>query len=61
MLNETDRLSLVLFDDKATRLCNLRLVDNKNKDEIKRIIKKIDADGGTDIFAGVKLAFEVLH
>jgi Mg-chelatase subunit ChlD len=60
-LGPQDRVGLIKFDDEATKVSNLRTMTEKNKTQMVREIRKIEADGGTDITAGIKLAVEMLH
>lgn len=60
MLNENDRISLVLFNHSAELLCNLLLLNEDNKAKIKQQINQIKAFGSTNIFQGAELAFKVL-
>lgn len=60
MLKGEDRLSLILFNSDASMLCNLRRVDGEDRLKIRNIIKSITSMGGTDINAGMRMAFKVL-
>ncbi|EAR89934.1 von willebrand factor type A (VWA) domain was originally protein (macronuclear) [Tetrahymena thermophila SB210] len=60
LLGDNDRLCLILFNSKATKLCHLMRTNNSNKPAFKEIINKIEANGGTDINSGMELAFRVL-
>ena len=55
-----DRLTLVTFDEHAKRLMPLMKVNLVNKPRIYEAIKEIYADGGTNITAGMEVAFKIL-
>jgi len=59
-LGDSDRLSIVIFDDKASRLVPLVRTTEKNKETILSKLKNVHGDGGTDINLGMTHAFEVL-
>jgi len=59
-LGDSDRLSIVIFDDKASRLVPLIRTTEKNKKNILSKLKNVHGDGGTDINLGMTHAFEVL-
>jgi len=59
-LTPLDRFSIIRFDHSANVMDGLRMMNDSNKDRFNRLISKLEASGGTDIFLAVKLAFEVL-
>jgi Mg-chelatase subunit ChlD len=59
-LSDRDRLSLVIFDDKATRLCPLLCMNDSNKDKVRTLLAGINPDGGTNIGDGLKHSLEML-
>lgn len=59
-LGDSDRLSIVIFDDKASRLVPLIRTTEKNKKKILSKLKGVHGDGGTDINLGMIHAFEIL-
>lgn len=59
-LGDADRLSIVIFDDKASRLVPLINMTNENKITITNILKTVKGEGGTDINLGMMHAFHIL-
>lgn len=53
LMGENDRLSLILFESTASRLCPLLRVTSKNKSHFTKIISTITDKGGTSIHAGM--------
>ena len=60
MMEEKDRIALVLFDQKAKLYFNLEYLTKENKDKLKAQIEKIEASGGTNIASGLQIAVEIL-
>ena len=60
MMEEKDRIALVLFDQKAKLYFNLDYLTKENKDKLKAQIEKIEASGGTNIASGLQIAVEIL-
>lgn len=60
MLEETDRLSLILFNSIPTVLSNLKTMTPENKIIFKVIINEIYLSGSTDIAKGMEKAFSIL-
>ena len=60
MMNEKDRIALILFDRKANLYFELNYLTEKNKSILKFLIDQIDAHGGTNIFSGLEIAIEIL-
>jgi Mg-chelatase subunit ChlD len=58
LLSPMDKVGVIAFDDVASWVVNLAPLDNP--DQVKNRVGTIRADGGTDIFAGVKAAAAVL-
>ncbi|EAR90750.2 von willebrand factor type A (VWA) domain was originally protein (macronuclear) [Tetrahymena thermophila SB210] len=61
MLNDHDRLSIITFNSYAKQLCGLRKVNKDNKENLQKITKSIQADGGTNITSGLQTAFSILQ
>jgi len=59
-LSDSDRLSIVIFDNNASRLVPLVRMNEKNKKMILSKLKDVHGDGGTDINLGMTHAFEIL-
>lgn len=60
LLNERDRLCLILFDDNVERLTPLRCINEKNKSDFTTAVNNIKERGCTNISKGVELAINVL-
>lgn len=60
-LSPIDRLSVVKFNQGATRLCPLRQVTEKNQTVIENIINDLVSGGGTNILAGLEEGLQVLN
>jgi len=60
-LTPKDRLSIVSFNSNAKVLHGLIKMTNSNKSKAKEVINaQLQAGGGTDIYAGMKLGTEIL-
>ncbi|XP_002526245.2 probable E3 ubiquitin-protein ligase WAVH2 [Ricinus communis] len=59
-LGPTDRLSIVTFSGGANRLCPLRQTTGKSQEEFENLINGLNADGATNITAGLQTALKVL-
>lgn len=59
-LREHDRISIVMFDNKAVRLMPLIKNNQKNRELINTAINYIEPDGGTNIQLGLEFAFQIL-
>jgi len=59
-LGDSDRLSIVIFDNNASRLVPLVRTTEKNKKLILSQLKNVQGDGYTDINLGMTHAFEIL-
>lgn len=60
-LREDDRVSVVIFDDKALRLTPLVRLTETNRQLLSQTIDKIEPDGGTNIHLGLEFALEILR
>ena len=60
MMEQKDRIALVLFSESAELLYDLNYLDEKNKSKVKDLIEKIEAGGGTNIASGLEIAVEIL-
>ncbi|XP_066336020.1 probable E3 ubiquitin-protein ligase EDA40 [Miscanthus floridulus] len=59
-LTPVDRLSIVTFESSAKRLTPLRSMTQAAQSDLKTIVGRLVADGGTDIKAGLDLGLAVL-
>ncbi|XP_062197136.1 E3 ubiquitin-protein ligase WAV3-like [Phragmites australis] len=59
-LSPMDRLSIVTFSSRASRLCPLRAMSEAAKSDLKAIVDGLAARGGTNIQAGLETGLEVL-
>lgn len=57
-LTEDDVLSLVAFDDKAEMLLESTVMDADGKERLRGAVDRLQPDGGTNIEAGLKVAYE---
>ena len=60
LIDEKDRICLILFDNFATNYFNLNYLTKENKEILNKKIDKIDSHGGTNILSGLQLAIEVI-
>ena len=60
-LGPQDRVGLIKFDCKATEVTHISTMTEQHKAKLVRDIRSIEAEGGTDIAAGLKLAIKMLH
>ena len=60
LMDENDRICLILFNDEGTNYYNLNYLTKENKNILIEKINKINSRGGTNILSGLKLAIEVL-
>lgn len=60
-LSSVDRLSVVTFANRSSRLCPLRQITNDSQSDIEKIVKGLVANGGTNITAGLQIALQVLN
>lgn len=61
LLGESDRISLITFENFATRLIPLLRVVPKNIKQIEEAIGTLSGRGGTSIYAGMEMAFKTLN
>lgn len=61
LLNENDRLSIVIFNSSSKKITPLLRMDSKGKEITLNRVNSINASGGTNIGNGMKLAFDILH
>ena len=60
LMDENDRIALVLFNDEGMKEFNLTFCDNGKKKELNQKIDGIKAGGGTNILSGLKIAIDLL-
>ena len=60
MMNQKDRIALILFESKAELFYDLNYLSEKNKSKLKNLIDKIESKGGTNIANGLEIAIELL-
>ncbi|CAN6363010.1 unnamed protein product [Urochloa humidicola] len=60
-LTDDDRLSIVQFDDVATRICRLRCATEAAKADLEALVAKLDDRGLTNIQAGLETGLSVLR
>ena len=60
MMNQNDRIALVLFEETSELFYDLNYLSEENKSKLKNLIDKIEANGGTNIAMGLEIAIELL-
>lgn len=60
-LTPADRLSIILFNTYAKRVCGLKCVTPENSVKLVNLVDEIQAGGGTDINSGMNLALKTLR
>ena len=60
LMDKNDRLALILFNRKATKLFDLQLLTKQNKIDLKKQIDLFETNKGTNILSGLKLAIDIL-
>ena len=60
LMDEKDRICLILFESSAKNFYNLDFLTKKNKEILEEKINQISARGGTNILSGLKMAVEVI-
>ncbi len=60
LMDEKDRLCLILFESSAQNYYNLSFLTKKNKENLEEKINQISSYGGTDILSGLKMAVDVI-
>ena len=60
LMDEKDRLCLILFESDAENYFNLSFLTKKNKEILEGKINQINSRGGTNILSGLKMAIDVI-
>ncbi|KAI3836577.1 hypothetical protein MKW92_043267 [Papaver armeniacum] len=60
-LSNADRLSVVTFNKEADKLCPLRQITDSSRIEIANQVNALEAESGTKISAGLKMALKILN
>ncbi|CAL4984304.1 unnamed protein product [Urochloa decumbens] len=60
-ITDDDRLSIVQFDDEATRICRLRCATEAAKADLEALVAKLEPCGLTNIQAGLETGLSVLN
>ena len=60
LMDEKDRICLILFSELAENYYDLNYLTKENKDNLINLIDKIYAGGGTNILSGLQIAIDVL-
>jgi len=60
MMDQKDRIALVLFESEAKLYYDINYLTPENKSKIKELINNIHASGGTNIASGLEIAVEIL-
>jgi len=60
LMDEKDRICLILFESTAKNFFNLEFLTKKNKDILEEKINTIYSGGGTNILSGLEMAVEVI-
>ena len=60
LLSDNDRICLITFDNTAKRLSRLIRMTEKGKNDALKIIKGLQANGGTHIASGIDMALHVI-
>lgn len=60
-LTPNDRMSIITFNNYATRLCELKAITDSNKPAFQNLIHNIFANGGTDINSGLSMALKIIR
>ena len=60
LMDERDRLCLILFDDRAENFFYLQYLTKENKKILEDKINRIESRGGTNILSGLEMAIDVL-
>ena len=60
LMDEKDRICLILFNELANNYYDLNYLTKENKDILIQKIDKIYAGGGTNILSGLQIAIDVL-
>ena len=60
LMDEKDRICLILFNESAQNYYDLNYLTKENKDILINKIDKIYSGGGTNILSGLQIAIDVL-
>ena len=60
IMEKTDRICIILFNNSAKNYFNLNYLTDKIKNKLYNIIDNIKAEGGTNIMSGLEIAVDVL-
>ena len=60
LIEEKDRICLILFNERATNYYDLNYATKENKEDLIENIGNIEAGGGTNILSGLQIAIDVL-
>ena len=60
IMEKTDRICIILFNDSAKNYFNLNYLTDNIKNKLNKIIDNIKAEGGTNIMSGLEIAVDVL-
>ena len=60
IMEETDRICIILFNNSAKNYFNLNYLTKEIKNKLDNIIDNIKAEGGTNIMDGLEIAVDVL-
>ena len=60
LMDEKDRICLILFNELAKKYYDLNYLTKENKENLINLIDKIYAGGGTNILSGLQIAIDVL-
>ena len=60
IMDEKDRICLILFETEAQNFFNLNYLTKQNKNLLMDKIDKIESGGGTNILSGLEIAIDVI-
>jgi len=60
IMDKTDRICIIIFNNSAKNLFNLSYLTDEIKTKLYNIIDTIKAEGGTNIMSGLEIAIDVL-
>ena len=60
MMDNNDRLALILFNSESNLYFDLNYLTDETKKDLKNRISLIDSNGGTNILSGLEKAIEIL-
>ena len=61
VMNKDDRLAIVPFNDKVSTVHSFIEMEDGNKEKVNKIIDSLVARGGTNIYAGLKSALDLIN